>query len=114
MLGSLRFCKEQIDATSFKFDIKDRYIEVPRDKKLADFINENKSAQAYVVGWRGPKNTTWATILIISNDKKFLVTRNPLPENIMAGRCILKGDLLEKTFGEVEGLLLCLETDCES
>ena len=114
MLASLEICRKQIEVTNFKFDVENRYVEVPRDKKLVDFISENKPAMAYVVGWKGSKDTTWSTILVIGNDKKFLVTRNPLPENIMAGRCILKGGLLEKTFGEVEGMLLCLETDYKS
>ena len=114
MLASLEICKSQIEVTNFRFDVENRYIEVSRDKRLKDFIDENKPAMAYVVGWKGTKDTTWSTILVISNDKKFLVTRNPLPENIMAGRCILKGGLLEKTFGEVEGMLLCLETDYKS
>jgi hypothetical protein len=94
--------------------VENRYVEVPRDKKLVDFISENKPAQAYVVGWKGSKDTTWATILVIGNDKNFLVTRNPLPENTMRGRSILSGNLLRKTFGEVEEMLLCLETDYES
>jgi len=114
MLASLEICRKQIEVTNFRFDVENRYVEVPRDKKLVDFISENKPAQAYVVGWKGSKDTTWATILVIGNDKNFLVTRNPLPENTMRGRSILSGNLLRKTFGEVEEMLLCLETDYES
>ena len=82
-------------------------------RTLKDFIDRNKSSRAYLVGWRGQK-TTWATILVIGNsenDGKFLVSRNPLPENTLKGRVILKGDMLSKTFDEVKDELLCLETD---
>lgn len=114
MLASLEICRSQIEVTNFKFNIE-RYVEVSRDKKLADFINEYEPTKAYVVGWKGSKDTTWATILRISDDKDSITTMNPLPECISAGYAILKGGgLLKKTFGEVEELLLCLETDYES
>lgn len=109
MIASLRICKQQIESSNLKSEIKD-IVEVDRDKTLQDFINRNKPSQAYLVGWRGPQST-WATILVIGNDKSFLVTRNPLPENTLKGRAILKGKYLSKTFGEVENELLCLETD---
>ena len=111
MLKSLEICKQQIESSILKSEIKD-VVEVRRDKTLQDFINQNKSGKAYLVGWRGPQST-WATVLVIGNDKSFLVTRNPLPENTLKGRAILKGKYLGKTFGEVENELLCLETDYE-
>lgn len=109
MIASLRICKQRIESSNLGSEIKD-IVEVDRDKTLQDFINRNKPSQAYLVGWRGPQST-WATILVIGNDKSFLVTRNPLPENTLKGRAILKGKYLSKTFGEVENELLCLETD---
>ena len=111
MIASLRICKQQIESSNLRSEIKD-VVEVNRDKTLQDFINRNKPSQAYLVGWRGPQST-WATVLVIGNDKSFLVTRNPLPENTLKGRAILKGKYLSKTFGEVENELLCLETDYE-
>ena len=111
MIASLRICKQQIESSYLRSEIKD-VVEVNRDKTLQDFINRNKPSQAYLVGWRGPQST-WATVLVIGNDKSFLVTRNPLPENTLKGRAILKGKYLNKTFGEVENELLCLETDYE-
>ena len=109
MIASLRICKQQIESSNLKSEIKD-IVEVNRDKSLQDFIDRNKAGKAYLVGWRGPK-TTWATILVIGNDKSFLVTRNPLPENTLKGKVILKGETLSKTFDEVKDELLCLETD---
>ncbi len=109
MLKSLEICKQRIESSILKSEIKD-VVEVDRDNTLQDFINQNKSGKAYLVGWRGPQST-WATVLVIGSDRSFLVTRNPLPENTLKGRAILKGKYLNKTFGEVENQLLCLETD---
>lgn len=109
MLKSLEICKQRIKSSILRSEIKD-VVEVGRDNTLQDFINQSKSGKAYLVGWRGPQST-WATVLIIGNDRSFLVTRNPLPENTLKGRAILKGKYLTKTFGEVENELLCLETD---
>ena len=114
MIASLRICKQQIESSNLRYEISD-IVEVNRNKTLKDFIDRNKSSRAYLVGWRGSKST-WATILVIgqSENGKFLVSRNPLPENTLKGRVILKGDMLSKTFEEVKDELLCLETDYES
>ena len=109
MIASLKICKQQIESSDLRSEVKD-IVEVNRDKTLQDFINRNKAGKAYLVGWRGPQST-WATILTIGNGGSFLVSRNPLPENTLKGRVILKGDMLSKTFDEVKDELLCLETD---
>jgi hypothetical protein len=109
MIASLKICKQQIESSDLRSELKD-IVEVNRSKSLQDFIDRNEPGKAYLVGWRGHKST-WATILVIGNDGSFLVSRNPLPENTLKGRVILKGENLSKTFDEVKDELLCLETD---